>query len=122
MLSPTEGQVTHVLLTRAPLYSPTEAGFLVRLACVKHAASVRPEPGSNSPVKLLQGLRIKRLPVFDVVVSDGHIKSICPNYRLPVYVTNAHRVSPHVLLSTIQFSKIQRRPHQAEIPPVGDNF
>ena len=23
----------------------------VRLACVKHAASVRPEPGSNSPTK-----------------------------------------------------------------------
>ena len=50
VLSPTKGQVTHVLLTRAPLYSPTEAGFLVRLACVRHAASVRPEPGSNSPV------------------------------------------------------------------------
>ena len=31
---------------------PKEASFscpLVRLACVKHAASVRPEPGSNSP-------------------------------------------------------------------------
>ena len=26
-------------------------GFSVRLACVKHAASVRPEPGSNSPNK-----------------------------------------------------------------------
>ena len=25
--------------------------FLVRLACVRHAASVRSEPGSNSPVK-----------------------------------------------------------------------
>ena len=25
----------------------------VRLACVKHAASVRPEPGSNSPINLL---------------------------------------------------------------------
>ena len=24
-----------------------------RLACVKHAASVRPEPGSNSPIKML---------------------------------------------------------------------
>ena len=27
---------------------------LVRLACVKHAASVHPEPGSNSPLKVLQ--------------------------------------------------------------------
>ena len=25
--------------------------FPVRLACVRHAASVRPEPGSNSPIK-----------------------------------------------------------------------
>ena len=41
------------LLTR---YSPvrhscTPKGLTVRLACVKHAASVRPEPGSNSPMK-----------------------------------------------------------------------
>ena len=42
--------VTHVLLTRAPLYSQTEVCFLARLACVKHAANVRSEPGSNSPI------------------------------------------------------------------------
>ena len=41
-LSPTQGQITHALLTRAPLYS-TRRNFLVRLACVKHAASVRSE-------------------------------------------------------------------------------
>src|SRR3954470_11838743 len=29
----------------------TLAGFLPRLACVRHAASVRSEPGSNSPIK-----------------------------------------------------------------------
>src|SRR5690242_6347009 len=29
----------------------TLAGFLARLACVRHAASVRSEPGSNSPIK-----------------------------------------------------------------------
>ena len=34
----------------------TPKGFLVRLACVKHAASVRSEPGSNSPVKLVRSL------------------------------------------------------------------
>src|SRR5207248_11621509 len=28
----------------------TLAGFLPRLACVRHAASVRSEPGSNSPI------------------------------------------------------------------------
>ena len=51
MLSQAPGQITHVLLTRAPLYSPTEVEFRARLACVRPAASVRSEPGSNSPVQ-----------------------------------------------------------------------
>ena len=42
-------QVTHALLTRPPLsYSNRNSRNSVRLACVRHAASVRPEPGSNS--------------------------------------------------------------------------
>ena len=45
-------QVIHVLLTRAPLYSSPCGDFLARLACVRHAASVRSEPGSNSPIEL----------------------------------------------------------------------
>ena len=49
-LSQSAGQITHVLLTRSPLEYPRR-GLSVRLACVKHAASVRPEPGSNSPNK-----------------------------------------------------------------------
>src|SRR3569833_1924188 len=32
-------------------HSSTPKGLSVRLACVKHAASVRPEPGSNSPIR-----------------------------------------------------------------------
>src|SRR3954452_8441004 len=41
-------------------YSPvrrscTPKGLTARLACVKHAASVRPEPGSNSPLKIVDG-------------------------------------------------------------------
>ena len=57
-LSPTVGQVAHVLLTRPPLSLRSitrrinPANF-VRLACVRRAASVRPEPGSNS---LLNGI------------------------------------------------------------------
>ena len=52
-LSPSERQVTHVLLTRPPLSNKTSirklpSSYSVRLACVRHAASVRPEPGSNS--------------------------------------------------------------------------
>ena len=41
-----------VLLTRPPLESIKK---LVRLACVKHTASVHPEPGSNSQ-KIQMGL------------------------------------------------------------------
>src|SRR5690242_21916061 len=48
MLFPTKGQVIYVLLTRPPL-SPLRG--TVRLACIRHAASVCPEPGSNSPNK-----------------------------------------------------------------------
>ena len=55
-LSPTEGQVSYVLLTRSPLYLVSQYCYretvLVRLACVRHAASVDSEPGSNSRLKL----------------------------------------------------------------------
>ncbi len=44
--SRSHGQVPYVLLTRSPLESRRT---LVRLACIRHAASVHPEPGSNSP-------------------------------------------------------------------------
>ena len=59
-LSRSAGQITHVLLTRSPLEHPHQGGGLsVRLACVKHAASVRPEPGSNSPKKQTKNYRQK---------------------------------------------------------------
>ena len=44
LLSPAEGQVSYVFRTRSPLILRC-----VRLACIRHAASVHPEPGSNSP-------------------------------------------------------------------------
>jgi hypothetical protein len=60
----TRRQVTHVLLTRSPrarsLYCYRK--LRVRLACVRHAASVRSEPGSNSRLKL----------VFPATCSDLH--------------------------------------------------
>ncbi len=50
LLSPASGQVTNVLLTRSPLRdSIRRQKLLVRLTCIKHAASVHPEPRSNSP-------------------------------------------------------------------------
>ena len=36
--------------------------FRVRLACVKHAASVRSEPGSNSPVRFPAKSQVTKLP------------------------------------------------------------
>ena len=58
LLSPCMGQVVHALLTRPPLslgktrsiasYFTRQRQVSVRLACVRHAASVHPEPGSNS--------------------------------------------------------------------------
>ena len=82
-LFPTERQVTHALLTRPPLTFckalKTRLGFVssllyeetfpqalsalhksARLACVRHAASVRPEPGSNS--RLEWDLELRSLP------------------------------------------------------------
>ena len=52
-LFPIEGQITHVLRTRAPCAISYCYGTRTRLACVKHAASVRSEPGSNSRLKLV---------------------------------------------------------------------
>src|SRR3954471_16894468 len=46
----------------------TLAGFLPRLACVRHAASVRSEPGSNSPINLREHDENTRTRV---VVSPG---------------------------------------------------
>ncbi len=54
LLSPSSGQVTNALLTRSPLgfLKSEDLIVLVRLACIRHAASVHPEPGSNSPYNL----------------------------------------------------------------------
>ena len=53
-----------MLLTRAPLYLPPEGGFRVRLACLRHAASVDSEPGSNSRYKFVLWNIIKLLVTF----------------------------------------------------------
>jgi hypothetical protein len=50
LLSPCQGQIPHALLTRPPL-KQNRSSVPARLACVRHAASVRPEPGSNSYVQ-----------------------------------------------------------------------
>ena len=47
VLSHSARQVAHALLTRPPL-TQDRSPLSVRLECVRHAASVHPEPGSNS--------------------------------------------------------------------------
>jgi hypothetical protein len=49
-----------VLRTRAPCAIPYCYGTRTRLACVKHAASVRSEPGSNSRLKPVAWTRLQR--------------------------------------------------------------
>ena len=72
-LSQSEGQIAHVLLTRSPLvYS--RRSLTARLACVKHAASVRPEPGSNSPLKSVD-IRSPRRAFIDSLEYPGKNRS-----------------------------------------------
>ena len=63
LLSPGTGQVTHALLTRPPLscilsIRRSQKYNSVRLACVRHAASVHPEPGSNSQFIIIRSGQI----------------------------------------------------------------
>ena len=77
-----------MLLTRALLSSLVQAPINhVQLACVKPAASVRSEPGSNS-----------------------HVKMIVPN---PVHIT--HKESFGSFISSTQTSSISS-PHSSNIP------
>ena len=54
---------------------------LVRLACVKHTASIRPEPGSNSPVRFFQkfsvSLKLLRLKKKTFVLFEVFSKRYC---------------------------------------------
>ena len=78
MLSPASGQVTHVLLTSSPLVTKLNQLSAstqlhqpgrVRLACIRHAASVRPEPGSNSHLKIKMIICDSLIVVF-IVTSE----------------------------------------------------
>ena len=60
LLFHTQRQIAYALLTRPPL---TVFLRFVRLECVRHAASVHPEPGSNSPVIIINR-RFRRVYAF----------------------------------------------------------
>jgi hypothetical protein len=97
LLSQCSGQVAHVLLTRSPLI-PTRRWFTARLACVKHTASVRPEPGSNSPSKVIwhpggdRGYRLREVvPVGTVNLASSDVSpSVLPKESRVVGSRAAH--------------------------------
>ena len=62
-LSPSHRQIAHALLTRPPLIG-SRSSVTVRLECVKHAASVHPEPGSNSLKNGILNSSLDELKIF----------------------------------------------------------
>jgi hypothetical protein len=84
-------RVTHPFATRS---SGASSMDLVRLACIKHAASVHPEPGSNSPTKTCLALVTRRSErsnqkrgVSESCTSSG----ICPPYSVRLYKPTSSR-------------------------------
>ena len=66
-----------MLLTRPPLTSEEQAPRLfARLACIRHAASVHPEPGSNSPQKMFQQKQAVKSPIPNQKQTNQHHKQM----------------------------------------------
>src|SRR4051794_35081402 len=67
-------------------HSSTPKGLSVRLACVKHAASVRPEPESNSPnknnpIQRSGGIRIRKIRDQTKDTKNWHQKNDHPMWQ-----------------------------------------
>ena len=90
-LAPTRRQVTHALVTRLPLYSQPEGYFRVRLACIRHAASVDSEPGSNSQVEYIS-LRVPKGPLRTTSSTREPFGSCVVHSVVKRSATNAHRL------------------------------
>ena len=103
---------TYALLTRPPLGLP-----LVRLACVKHAASVRSEPGSNSQVHLKSNARMgnprKRNPNQNIRPSTNRTRTRGQSNH-PNSPERPYEQSNLILKRTFNASKI----HQQHVPEV----
>src|ERR1700709_932505 len=79
-LSPCEGQIRPVFTTGSrPVYS--RRSLTARLACVKHAASVRPEPGSNSPLNSSDVPSEDRAPILEISQQETESLTNCQNHR-----------------------------------------
>ncbi len=127
-LSPTEGQVSYVLLTRSPLYLVSQYCYretvLVRLACVRHAASVDSEPGSNSRLKLssLRPLAAKnRQPRFEAFTTpptdtrEGFVRPNGPDSVAQIYRRGTLNSIVKELRFSTPASRAPRHPNPARI-------
>jgi hypothetical protein len=96
-----------VLLTRSPLYSRSCPRFLVRLACVRHAASVDSEPGSNSRLKPDRLPRRTDVAVRPPRRTDGHS---CEIARTETQTSQIQTGSPPRLrvMRSFNFSRLAR--------------
>jgi hypothetical protein len=81
--------------------SSTPKGLSARLACVKHAASVRPEPGSNSPTKTCR----KIIPATKKLAAKGKPRPTIKR-RPAKDQTNWHWLIKH----PVEFSKNNHTP------------
>ena len=110
LLSPTHRQVIHALLTRPPLTSARKH-LSVRLECVKHAASVHPEPGSNSLKKLFHSI-LDAVNIFSELVLLFLLFSlgITSCNRMCVLLRNQRVISTFLVFFVVQFSRFNSCP------------
>ena len=110
LLSPCMRQVTHALLTRPPLShkllqsEEIRSKCFVRLACIKHAASVHPEPGSNSRQNLSPVSRLR---------SSVWIKTLSFLYPFTV------RICSDALRFFLKFREISGMVYTVQLPMCG---
>ena len=114
-LFPTKGQIAHALLTRPPLGNArtlAEASipaYPVRLACVRHAASVHPEPGSNSLIKFILNPNINCLAFINFFKQIEYLLSTFTTYAVrcdsPQESMLAHQSYVTHLASLIKISR-----------------
>ena len=113
------GQVAYALLTRPPLSVSTihrslMLKHLARLACVRHAASVHPEPGSNSdvqsfPLRRPYSLRLAKASAVRPAswrFTHRILTVLARPHRSPL-----HRIVaawPRALVSSVSFSRFAR--------------
>ena len=115
LLSPAQGQVAHALLTRPPLSNPRR-NCSVRLECVMHAASVHPEPGSNSQtICISSAVAVRSFFVWAIYSSFFYFLELCSLLLVFWQICISHLLFCFVLLSfVVQLSSFNSAPPFAE--------